>query len=81
MTGKEFIRHKKTGTNRLPFSYNPECGLHVFDDCVAKFATFQQLSAIHQTFEVIGYGFRVDCAFHTFNDKVSRFNPTHMAQQ
>lgn len=36
MTGKEFIRHKKTGTTWLPFSYNPECGLHVFDDRVAK---------------------------------------------
>jgi hypothetical protein len=28
---------KKTGTNWLPFFFNPETGLHVLDDRVAKF--------------------------------------------
>lgn len=65
--GKHFAG-KKTGTNRLPFLYNPESGLHVFDDRVTKLLTFQQLSAVHQTFEIIGYGPGVDRAFHTFNN-------------
>ena len=51
------------------------------DDRVTKLAAFQQFSAFHQTFEVIGYGLGVDCAFHTFNNQVCGFSPAHMAQQ
>ena len=31
----------KTGTIKLPLLFNPEAGLHVRDDRVAKLATFQ----------------------------------------
>ncbi len=41
-----------------------------------KLWTFQQFSAFHQTFEVIGHGLGIDCAFHTFNNQVCRFSPT-----
>ncbi|SBN12857.1 hypothetical protein KVMX100_130115 [Klebsiella variicola] len=79
--GKDFPDAKKTGAHRLPFLLNPPRGLHVRDNRVAKLTTFQQLSAFHQTFEVIGHGLGGDSAFHAFNDQVCGFEPLHMAQQ
>jgi len=70
----------KNGKLSLLFSHNPECGLHVFDGRIAKFWIFQQVSTIHQTLEIVDYGFLVDRAFHTFNDHASRFNPTYVAE-
>ncbi|VUC84817.1 Uncharacterised protein [Raoultella terrigena] len=71
----------KTGAQWLPFLSNPETGLHVRDDRVAKLATFQQFSAFHQTFKVIGHGLSGDCAFGAFNDQVCGFEPLQVAQQ
>ena len=72
---------KKTGAHRLPLLLNPPTGLHVRDNRVAKLATFQQFSAFHQTFEVIGHGLGGDSAFHAFDDQVCGFEPLHVAQQ
>ncbi len=46
-----------------------------FDDPVTKLEHFSSLAAVHQTFEIIGYRFRVNRAFHTLNDQVSHFYP------
>ena len=79
--GKPPHTPKKTGAHRLPLLLNPPTGLHVRDNRVAKLATFQQFSAFHQTFEVIGHGLGGDSAFHAFDDQVCGFEPLHVAQQ
>jgi len=52
---------KKTGTLRLPLRFNPESGLHVRDNRVAKLSKFQQISCL-QTFNDQVSGFKL---FHT----------------
>lgn len=79
--GKPPHTPKKTGAHRLPLLLNPPTGLHVRDNRVAKLATFQQFSAFHQTFKVIGHGLGGDSAFHAFDDQVCGFEPLHVAQQ
>ena len=61
-------------------SKRKDSGLHVFAHCFRKFAAFQQLSAVHQTFEIISYGFSRNRAFHAFHDKIGRFEPAHMTK-
>ena len=70
-----------TGTIKFPLWFKQKFVLHVFNDSVAKLATFQQLSAFHQTFEVIGHGLSGDSAFHAFNNQVCGFEPLHVTQQ
>ena len=65
--GKDFPDAKKAGAHRLPLLLNPQTGLHVRDNRVAKLATFQQFSAFHQTFKVIGHGLSGDSEAHHLN--------------
>lgn len=72
---------KKNGKPKLPKKgKRKDSGLHMFAHCFRKFAAFQQLSTVHQTFEIVSYGFSRNRAFHAFHDKIGRFEPAHMTK-
>ena len=52
--------------------------LHLANDGITKFGTFQQRGAIHQAVEIVGYCLGSDCTLHCFSNQISSFIPAHI---